>query len=285
MPVGVDNGLKGALVHITDSGLIDDQLVMPVIKENGKNVVDVRSLFKWLKQYQDDVLYIENFQAGPQLTPSTFRSLADSYSRVWTTASLLGMRRKSVMPQEWQRDFWDYEKGLDTKEKSFQLARKRWPEHDWRATARSTKPHDGLTDASHIAEYGRRQSISGLLPPTEAEEFEMEFVRTWNAKITGTGIKAIRGTIPKTHRKNWEKRLNSVLDDGTTWRSRALEGIDAMVEDDHCLNKTGNNWYANIAYFVTVNALNKLLDRAEKKRQLKEKVLAEEQRKEDEGNW
>ena len=111
----------------------------------------------------------------------------------------------------------------------------------------------------------------------------MEFVRVWNALTIGTGIPKMRGSIPKGVRKDWEQRLNSILkdDERTSWRSKALEGIEIMVQDDHCLNKTGNDWYADINYFLRVDSLDKLLSRHQKKIAKLDKA----QQKEDEGNW
>lgn len=37
------------------------------------------------------------------------------------------------------------------------VAQRLWPGVDWRASARCSKPHDGLTDAACIAEWGRRR--------------------------------------------------------------------------------------------------------------------------------
>ena len=293
MPIGTDNGVtSGALVHITDSGMIDDFILMPWHEERGRKIVDERTLIKWLRPYEEDFVYHEDFQENlgsfsksgnskSGMTAQTIRSMSECIGACWGAYEALGMRREAVMPKAWQKQFWD--KVEDTKAEALKVASELQPEHDWLASSRCTTPHKGIIDAYLIAEYGRRRSLSGLLPLNADEEFEMEFVRVWNALTIGTGIPKMRGSIPKGVRKDWEQRLNSILkdDERTSWRSKALEGIEIMVQDDHCLNKTGNDWYADINYFLRVDSLDKLLSRHQKKIAKLDKA----QQKEDEGNW
>jgi len=44
----------------------------------------------------------------------------------------------------------------DTKQMSYLVCSRLWSCYDWKATPRCKKPHDGLTDAAMLAEYGRR---------------------------------------------------------------------------------------------------------------------------------
>jgi hypothetical protein len=50
------------------------------------------------------------------------------------------------------------EKG-QTKPAALSKARQLWPGETWLATARSSKPHEGLIDAALIAEWARRQKL------------------------------------------------------------------------------------------------------------------------------
>jgi hypothetical protein len=50
-------------------------------------------------------------------------------------------------------------KSGETKPRALEVASRTWPEEDWLATPRSSKPHEGLIDAALIAEYGRRMRI------------------------------------------------------------------------------------------------------------------------------
>ena len=69
----------------------------------------------------------------------------------------LQMPFELVSPQRWQREMFAGVNRDDTKAASALVAQRLRPDVDWRATPRCRKPHDGLTDAFCIAEYGRRR--------------------------------------------------------------------------------------------------------------------------------
>lgn len=69
-----------------------------------------------------------------------------------------------VQPKVWQKEIWTNHdmiykvaktKKVDTKATSLLAAKRLFPRENFIATARSTKPHDGLFDAALIAEYCR----------------------------------------------------------------------------------------------------------------------------------
>lgn len=62
-----------------------------------------------------------------------------------------------VSPRKWQSDMFVGINRNDTKAASALVAQRLRPDVDWRASPRCRKPHDGLTDAFCIAEYGRRR--------------------------------------------------------------------------------------------------------------------------------
>lgn len=264
------------MAHITESGIVDDYTVLPTTKERGRNIIDSRALVEWLKPYRGEVVYLEDFQEGTQLAPKTFRSMSESFSSTWTCLALLGMRRKALKATEWQRQYWPASTGTDTKEEALKAAKAIWPEMSFHKSDRCSTPHDGIVDACLIAEFARRETMEGLLPPTEKEEFELNFVRTWNALVTGTGIGGIRGTIPKGRLSQWNQRLKQ-----PEWKENYEEAIKAMVKDDHCLGNNERGWKANLEYFLRPNTLDKLLDRAK----VRESKKNQEQQKEDTGTW
>ena len=69
------------------------------------------------------------------------RPAAMAHPRTWQAVMLAGLDK------------------TDTKRASAIAAIRYQPSVDWRATPRCKKPHDGLTDAFCIAEYGRRQLV------------------------------------------------------------------------------------------------------------------------------
>lgn len=69
-----------------------------------------------------------------------------------------------VPPKTWQKEIWTNSdkvykgnKRIDTKATSLLAAKRLFPKEAFLATARSSKPHDGLVDAALIAEYSRRK--------------------------------------------------------------------------------------------------------------------------------
>ena len=285
MPIGLDNALDGAAVYLSSAGQIKDQIVMPNMRDRGKNVVDTRTLVEWLKPLVEETVYLEDFQenlGGPSKfnrvanTPMMTRSLSESFASIWTCLTLLGMRRKAIMPREWQRQFWAYEKGLDTKEEALKAALLLQPDHDFRKSERATKPHDGIVDAYLIAEFARRESLDGLLPPTVNEEFEIEFVRAWNALTAGTGVSKIRSAIPDGRLSQWQQRLKQ-----PSFREGWEEALKYAVTDPFYLGDNGRNWKLNLKYFLQPNSVSILLGKAQDKKLAAKKA----QQKEDEGNW
>ena len=234
---------------------------MPKMRERGKNVVDTRTLVEWLRPLAEEVLYLEDFQEGVQLKPLIFRSMAESFTSVWTCATLLGMRRKAIMPREWQRQFWAYEKGLDTKEEALKAALLLQPDHDFSKSERATKPHDGIVDAYLIAEFARRESLDGLLPPTANEEFEMEFVRVWNALTAGTGISKVNGSIPKGRLSQWRQSLLR-----TSFREGWEEALKYAITDPFYLGENGRGWKLNLEYFLRPKTISILLGKAQERK-------------------
>lgn len=249
---------------------------MPKMKDRGKNVVDTRTLVEWLKPLIEETVYLEDFQVGTQLTPSTFRSMAESFTSVWTCLTLLGMRRKAIMPRDWQRQFWAFEKGLDTKEEALKAALLLQPDHDFSKSERATKSHDGIVDAYLIAEFARRESLDGLLPPTANEEFEIEFIRVWNALTAGTGVSKIRSAIPDGRLSQWQQRLKQ-----PSFRDGWEEALKYAVTDPFYLGDNGRNWKLNLKYFLQPNSVSILLGKAQDRNLAAKKA----QQKEDEGNW
>ncbi len=82
-----------------------------------------------------------------------------------------GIPYLSVRPREWQKemvkDISPVMSGtltkaghpkVDTKATALLLAQQLFPDFDFRATARSKKPHDGIVDAMLLAEYCKRRN-------------------------------------------------------------------------------------------------------------------------------
>lgn len=274
MPVGIDNGLDGGLSHVTDTGILDDYAKMPTKQDGPKRIIDSREVVLWLRKYKGEPVGLEDFRVGGKIKVNTLNSMARSYGALRACVDLVGNPRHSLFPNDWQGHFWKRDdKEKSTKDYAEECARKLWPTHNFHATDRCYTPHDGIIDAALIAEFVRRKALDSLLPPTEKEEFELNFVRTWNALVTGTGIGGIRGTIPKGRLSQWNQRLKQ-----PDWKDNFEDAIKAMVKDDHCLGNNQRGWKANLEYFLRPDTQDKLLGRAAKREEEKKKKVSYDER-------
>lgn len=153
--LGVDPGLDGGIAAITPDGL---QLrVMPVVAVGKRRQLDEQAIVQWLTPFaiQKAHVFIELVASRPRQSVVAMFSFGAGWGLVRGICAGLGMSYELVRPQEWQ--------GLvlkgQPKGSEYLVASRLWPNADWRASERASKPHSGLVNAALIAEYGRR--ISG----------------------------------------------------------------------------------------------------------------------------
>lgn len=167
MTIGIDNGLDGGLVILSGTGAVVAKLVTPTIgvAGKGKRAYDVPAMVRFLREWAAPNVgaraYLERAQAMPGQGVSSMFSIGYGYG-LWTgILTSLGIPFEVVAPRTWQNEMFAGINRDDTKRASALVAARLSPGSDWRATERSRVPHDGLTDAFCIAEYGRcRQSAS-----------------------------------------------------------------------------------------------------------------------------
>ena len=156
--LGIDNGLNGGLVWLDDNGKIERREVMPV-RDNGKNKVvdahDLMTLVSYERQARVVAEIAAKFSPGKMALCSTWHS----WGIVQAVLELSGMRWEPVDSQRWQKIMLPGRAKGETKPAALEASRRLWPEEKFLATARSSKPHDGMIDAALIAEYGRRQRL------------------------------------------------------------------------------------------------------------------------------
>ena len=159
--IGIDNGISGALAVLDDYGAIMARIAMPTCKSGKGLEVDVEGLAECFATYRRATVVLER----PTKHSKGILSLCSTwhcYGCIRTALILGGMRYHEVLtPATWQRLFWSRPKmakgqKFDTKAAALRVATQLWPDEDFRASARSSTPHDGIVDALLIAEYGRR---------------------------------------------------------------------------------------------------------------------------------
>jgi hypothetical protein len=168
--IGIDLGkTRGAIVIIKDGKIIERQ---PTPLMGGdKQVIDAREIFKFMYKYrnQDCHAVMEKLHGLPNQKLSVIWELSQHVGMIKMLLAILKIAYTEVTPQSWQKEMFlgvtiqeKKVKGLwkkDTKATSVLAAQKLFPKEDLRATAKSKVPHDGITDALLLAEYGRRKGI------------------------------------------------------------------------------------------------------------------------------
>jgi len=160
MHIGIDNGITGALVAISDyDGRIIDMTTMPVKKHRTRNEVDIRAVHLWLSQATGGNLSNADYVIEE---PNNARNASTAYSMAASFHSLRGffetkmLNWNRVTPQAWQKYMLGKVPKGETKNAALIRANEIWPDENWHATRRCKTPHAGLIDAALIAEYGRR---------------------------------------------------------------------------------------------------------------------------------
>lgn len=187
MIIGIDNGTSGGLAAISAShGLLIAAAPMPkrvrthgfhkTKKRTKKGVatkitapaqdaeIDAAALVDWIVTTTNGkpcTIAIEECPEHAQ-QKSIMRAMAISYGiLIGAISACLPNARLIVVRSGNPKDSWqramlgDCEKG-ETKAQALIKASQLWPEEDWLATPRSTKPHEGMIDAALIAMFARK---------------------------------------------------------------------------------------------------------------------------------
>lgn len=155
--IGIDNGLNGALVAISDHpGPPIEMWPMPTRGKTKGNEVDAESVWSFIDKW-DRVSVTVILETPGKHSPGVqaLCSMWDSYGAIRGVLESRGIRHHRITPQIWQKKMLPGCAKGDTKPAALAKARQLWPSETWLATPRCTKMHDGMIDAALIAEYGR----------------------------------------------------------------------------------------------------------------------------------
>ena len=159
--IGIDNGLTGGLVALSDHpGPPILSWTMPLKAKAKGNEVSAEFVWDFLDKWdRTDITVI--LEAPGKYSPGLLAlcSMWDSFGAIRGVLESRGVRHHRVDPQVWQKAMLGKVEKGQTKPAAYARARQLWPDEDWLATPRSTKPHEGLIDAALIAEYGRRNNL------------------------------------------------------------------------------------------------------------------------------
>ena len=158
--LGIDPGKTGGIVLVDEAGRIVRQQIMPA----GAKTWDLPELRTMLGALTSGdfsgpmTCYLERVATMPGQGISSAFTFGKSVGYVEMALVAAGIPYQEVTPQSWTKIMHEgLSKELPAKERSAVAARRLFPGHSFLATAKSTKPHEGLIDAALIAEYGRRR--------------------------------------------------------------------------------------------------------------------------------
>jgi len=158
--IGIDNGLNGGIVVIDDNQQIVEKLVMPTIKVGGKTEYDVNEIVNFFNGFfQPNKMFaaLEKAHVRPVSGKRACFMNGFGYGIMQGLLESLNIPYEIVSPNDWMKEILT---SVNTKDKkgSIMWCKRKYPKEDWTASKRSTKPHDGLTDACCLAVYCYRKN-------------------------------------------------------------------------------------------------------------------------------
>jgi hypothetical protein len=159
--IGIDNGLQGALVALSDHpGAPIGMRIMPTRGKSKGNEVDAQSIWEWIYQMGGTACTVILETPGKHSPGAqALCSMWDSYGAIRGVLESRGIRHHRITPQSWQKVMLPGCAKGDTKPAALAKAKQLWPQETWLASPRCSKPHDGMIDAALIAEYGRISNL------------------------------------------------------------------------------------------------------------------------------
>lgn len=159
--IGIDNGLTGGLVALSDHpGPPIACMPMPTRGKAKGNEVDAEAVWDFICRHRDnDITVILETPGKHSPGVQALCSMWDSYGAIRGVLESRGIRHHRITPQMWQKVMLPGCAKGDTKPAALARARQLWPAESWLASPRCNKPHDGMIDASLIAEYGRIKNL------------------------------------------------------------------------------------------------------------------------------
>lgn len=166
--LGVDPGKEGGVALVDVEGALLWTKPTPLTPGRGAGEYDLESiaaLIDGTRRKHDVEACVELLHALPPVARFGLQggSAANfarglSHGWLWLFAALSIRVAHHPRPQTWQPRMLEAGPAGTSKARSIEAAVRRWPSHDFRRTPRSKGPHDGLTDAANLAEYGRLMS-------------------------------------------------------------------------------------------------------------------------------
>lgn len=153
--MGIDPGLDGGIAIYSGGPLITK--IMPTLG-TGKRTLDAGNLADWLREQQRqgdiDTTFLELVGAMPGQGVTSMFTFGEGYGVIKGVLAVLRIPYTLVSPRKWQTAVGVKSTKDDTKGAAMVRAVQLFPGHNFLATARSKKPHQGMVDAALLAYFG-----------------------------------------------------------------------------------------------------------------------------------
>jgi crossover junction endodeoxyribonuclease RuvC len=160
--IGIDNGLSGALVAVSDRGQVEwwDTPVIDPGKGKGKRSYAVAEMKRLLEMnlYHDEkaTVFLEKAQPMPKQGVSSMFTIGLGYGLWQGICAGLGLPYELVHPRTWQKVMLRDVPGKDTKARSMIKCQQLFPDIPLMKPRGRVLSMDGRADAALIAAYGMR---------------------------------------------------------------------------------------------------------------------------------
>lgn len=157
--VGIDPGIKGAVVTLTEDRTIHSIKVMG----------DCAWFADHINELQNEAplkVYLEKAQAMPSNGAVSMFNYGKHYGELVGVLVTLCIPFEEIRPNTWTREMHlQLKPKINPKVKALAAANRLFPGIDLRnpESTRATVPHSGIVDALLIAEYGRRKCLMKTL--------------------------------------------------------------------------------------------------------------------------
>ena len=168
--IGIDCGLSGAVMAISDKGKFLTYFDCPTIKDiKGKKTKNeylesqmAFQLEEILKEYGMDncTVWIEKIHAMPKQGVSSMFKMGEGYGLWKGIVAAYKLPRHYVTPQAWGKVLFAGMSGSDTKSKSIRRCQELFPEIPLTRPTGKVLSMNGRSDAALIAYYGYREYLS-----------------------------------------------------------------------------------------------------------------------------
>ena len=160
---GVDSGLNGAFVFLSEIDQVLIKVMMPTIKaktEKGRKLIyDEVGIRDLLIKYRPFHVFVET----PQVLPGASRGLISmgvGHGFIRGVCCTLNISYTPIHPRTWQSSMLiGLPKDINTKDKAFIICQRLWPNGGSWYVGQQRNPYSGYCDAALIAEYGKRKLI------------------------------------------------------------------------------------------------------------------------------